>query len=98
MELLAVAVVPVVVVVPNLIDNLQRRKLSLTRPAGHHGDRIVFGILPIELNIGSQDSICLGIRAHPTLLVEYADILRDNREDRHLKIALNIFKTFHRGI
>ena len=76
----------------------QGRGLAFARAAGNHGDRIVFRVFPVELDVGPQDSVGLGIRAHAALLVQHSDVLRNDGEHRHLQIPLDVLKALHRGI
>ena len=71
---------------------------TFTSSAGDHRERVVLGVFAIELNVGAQNPIGLGIGAHTALLVQHADILWNHSEHRHLQIALNIFKSLDRGV
>ena len=74
------------------------RGLALTGTAGHDGHRAPIRILTGEQNIGSQDSISLGMRAISSLRHEGSDILGNNPEHRRLQRLFHVIDGLDRGV
>ena len=76
----------------------QRGGFPLAGPAGHDRDGVGVRAFSIEFDVRSQNPVGFGVRAEAALLVQDADVLRNDREDGHAEVALDVIERLDAGI
>ena len=71
---------------------------AFTRAAADDGDAVGVGVFAIELEVGAQDSVGLGIWGEATGAVQPADVTRDHGKDGYAQVAFDIVKAAHGGV
>ena len=72
--------------------------LALAGATRNHGETVGVGVLAVELKVGAQDAVGLGIWGEAVAVVQNADTFWHDGKDGDAEVALHVVHGFDGGV